>query len=148
MTLVKFKPFSPSQYVFGDLFEELFNNFLKDETGIASAQFTKPAVNIIEETDKYVLELAVPGMKKEDISIKIENKQLIISSSKEQKEEEIKENFIKMEYNYDSFKRVFTLPDSINSNEINAEYFDGILKLSLMKKEEAIKKGPMSIAIK
>jgi HSP20 family protein len=73
---------------------------------------------------------------------------LIISSSKEQKEEEIKENFIKMEYNYDSFKRVFSLPDSINSNEINAEYKDGILNLSLMKKEESIKKGPMSISIK
>lgn len=148
MTLVKFKPFAPSQYVFGDLFEELFNNFLKDETGITTTQFTKPAVNILEETDKYVLELAIPGMKKEDIEVKIENKQLIISSSKEQKEEEIKENFIKMEYNYDSFKRVFTLPDSINSNEIDAEYKDGILNLSLMKKEESIKKGPMSIAIK
>jgi len=148
MTLVKFKPFAPSQYVFGDLFEELFSNFLKDETGISSVQFTKPAVNIIEETDKYVLELAIPGMKKEDIDVKIENKQLIISSSKEQKEEEIKENFIKMEYNYDSFKRVFTLPDSINSNEIIAEYNEGILKLSLMKKEEAIKKGPLSITIK
>lgn len=148
MTLVKFKPFAPSQYVFGDLFEELFNNFLKDETGITTTQFTKPAVNILEESDKYVLELAIPGMKKEDIEVKIENKQLIISSSKEQKEEEIKENFIKMEYNYDSFKRVFTLPDSINSNEIDAEYKDGILNLSLMKKEESIKKGPMSIAIK
>ncbi len=148
MTLVKFKPFAPSQYVFGDLFEELFSNFLKDETGISSVQFTKPAVNIIEETDKYVLELAIPGMKKEDIDVKIENKQLIISSSKEHKEEEIKENFIKMEYNYDSFKRVFTLPDSINSNDIIAEYNEGILKLSLMKKEEAIKKGPLSITIK
>lgn len=136
MTLVKFKPFAPSQYVFGDLFEELFNNFLKDESGIATPQLTKPAVNIIEEQDKYLLELAIPGIKKENIEVKIENKQLIISSSKVQKEEEVKENFIKMEYNYDSFKRVFTLPDSINSNEINAEYFDGILKLSLMKKEE------------
>jgi len=148
MTLVKFKPFAPSQYIFGDLFEELFNNFLKDETGISSARFTKPEVNIIEEQDKYLLELAVPGMKKEDIDIKIEAKQLIISSSKELNDEETKDNFIKMEYNYESFRRAFSLPDTVNSNEIQAEYNDGILKLSLMKKEEAVKKGPVSIAIK
>ncbi|MGE5356268.1 MAG: Hsp20/alpha crystallin family protein [Deltaproteobacteria bacterium] len=148
MTLVKFKPFAPSQYVFGDLFEELFNNFLKDETGISSARFTKPAVNIIDEHDKFILELAVPGLKKDDIDIKIEDKQLIISSSKESKTDESKENFIKMEYNYESFKRIFSVPDSVNANSIKAEYNDGILRLSLMKKEEAIKKGPMMIEIK
>ncbi|MBK7095723.1 MAG: Hsp20/alpha crystallin family protein [Saprospiraceae bacterium] len=148
MTLVKFKPFAPSQYVFGDLFEELFNNFLKDETGITSVRSAKPAVNILEEQDRYVLELAVPGIKKEDIDIKIEDKQLIISSSKETKDEETKENFIRMEYNFESFKRVFSLPDTVNSNEINAEYTDGILKLNLKKKEEAVKKGPVTIEIK
>jgi HSP20 family protein len=148
MTLVKFKPFAPSQYVFGDLFEELFNNFLKDETGISSARFTKPAVNIIEEQDKYLLELAVPGMKKEDIDVKIEDKQLIISSSKEIKDEENRENFIRMEYNFESFKRVFTLPESVNANEINAEYNEGILKVTLKKREEAVKKGPVTIEIK
>lgn len=148
MTLVKFKPFAPSQYVFGDLFEELFNNFLKDETGITSVRSAKPAVNILEEQDRYVLELAVPGIKKEDIDIKIEDKQLIICSLKENKDEETKENFIRMEYNFESFKRVFSLPDTVNSNEINAEYTDGILKLNLKKKEEAVKKGPVTIEIK
>lgn len=148
MTLVKFKPFAPSQYVFGDLFEELFNNFLKDETGITSVRSAKPAVNILEEQERYVLELAVPGIKKEDIDIKIEDKQLIISSSKENKDEETKENFLRMEYNFESFKRVFSLPDTVNSNEINAEYTDGILKLNLKKKEEAVKKGPVTIEIK
>ncbi len=148
MTLVKFKPFAPSQYVFGDLFEELFNNFLKDETGITSVRSTKPAVNIIEEQDRYLLELAVPGLKKDDIDVKIEDKQLIISSSKEIKDEETKENFIRMEYNFESFKRVFSLPETINANEINAEYTDGILKVSLKKKEEAVKKGPVTIEIK
>lgn len=148
MTPIKFKPFTPAQYVFGDLFEELFNNYLKDETEMHAARFIKPAVNIIEEKDKYVLELAVPGMKKEDIDVKIEDKQLIISSSNETKDEERKENFIRMEYNFESFKRVFTLPDTVNSNDINAEYSEGILKLTLKKKEEAIKKGPKSIAIK
>ena len=148
MTLVKFKPFTPSQYVFGDLFDELFNNFLKDETGITSERYTKPAVNILEEKDRYILELAVPGMKKEDIDIKIEDKQLMISSAKETKEDDIKENFIRMEYNFESFKRIFTLPETVNTNAINAEYAEGILSVSLKKKEEAVKKGPMTIAIK
>lgn len=148
MTLVRFKPFAPKQYVFGDLFEELFNNFLKDESGISSFSYTKPAVNILEEKDKYSLELAVPGMKKEDIDIRVEDKQLIISSATENKEEINRDNFIRMEYNYESFKRVFTLPDTINANDINAEYVDGVLKIALRKKEEAIKKDPMQIAIK
>ena len=147
MTLVKFKPFAPSQYVFGDLYDELFNNFLREFKTPAQVEYTQPAVNIIDEKDKYVLELAVPGVDKKDIDIKLEDNELIISSNTENKKEEVEENFVRMEYNYNSFKRVFTIPDTVDTKKIDAKYKDGILRITLKKKEEAIKKGPMSIKI-
>ncbi|MEZ4909200.1 MAG: Hsp20/alpha crystallin family protein [Saprospiraceae bacterium] len=148
MTVVKFKPFAPSQYMFGDLFEELFNNFLNDENNFAANKNTKPAVNIIENEDNYDLELAIPGIKKENIDIKLEDKQLIISSKSNNEEKHENDNFIRMEYNFNSFKRVFTLPETVNHNNIDATYADGILRLKLNKKEEAMKKGPVAIEIK
>ena len=99
MTLMKFKPFAPSQYLFGDLYDELFNNFLSDFKS-PNVNYTQPAVNIVEEKDKYILELAVPGVNKKDIDIKLEDNELIISSNIEQKEEEKEENMVRMEYNY------------------------------------------------
>jgi len=147
MTLVKFKPFAPSQYVFGDLYDELFNNFLREFKSPAEVEYTQPAVNIIEEKDKYILELAVPGVDKKDIDIKLEDNELIISSNTESKKEEVEENFVRMEYNYNSFKRVFTIPDTVDTKKIDAQYKDGILRITLKKKEEAIKKGPVAIKI-
>jgi len=147
MTLVKFKPFAPSQYLFGDLYDELFNNFLREYKSPAQVEYTQPAVNIIDEKDKYVLELAVPGVDKKDIDIKLEDNELIISSNTEKKEEKVDEDFVRLEYNYGSFKRVFTIPQTVDTKKIDAQYKDGILRISLKKKEEAIKKGPMSIKI-
>jgi len=148
MTLVKFKPFAPAQYLFGDLYDELFNNYLNDSKPTPEKKHSLPAVNIIEEKDKYILELAVPGINKEDIDIKLEDKELIISSNTEKKDEDIEENFVKVEYNYDSFKRVFTIPDTVDTKSIDAKYKNGVLSLTLKKKDEAIKKGPISIKVK
>ena len=148
MTLVKFKPFAPAQYLFGDLYDELFNNYLNDSKPTIEKKFSHPAVNIIEEPDKYILELAVPGLNKEEIDIKLEDKELIISSKAEIKDEEIQENFVRVEYNYDSFKRFFTIPNTIDTKNIDAKYKNGVLSLTLKKKEEAIKKGPVSIKVK
>ncbi len=147
MTLMKFKPFAPSQYIFGDLYDELFNNFLNDFKS-PSINYTQPAVNIVEEKDKYVLELAVPGVNKKDIDIKMEDNELTISSNVEEKVEEKEENMVRREYNYSSFKRVFTIPQTVDTKHIDAEYKDGILKITMKKKEEAIKKGPRAIKVK
>ncbi len=148
MTLVKFKPFAPAQYLFGDLYDELFNNYLNESKPTPEKKYSLPAVNIIEEKDKYILELAVPGINKEDIDIKLEDKELIISSKAEKKDEDIEENFVRVEYNYDSFKRIFTIPDTVDTKSIDAKYKNGVLYLTLKKKDEAIKKGPISIKVK
>jgi HSP20 family protein len=98
-----------------------------------------PAVNITEEKDDFKVSLAVPGMKKEDFNIDIEGNMLTISSEKEEAKEEKEKKFTRKEYNYSSFSRSFTLPEDVNKEKIEARYENGVLILSLPKKEEAKK---------
>jgi HSP20 family protein len=96
-----------------------------------------PAVNIIENKDDFLVSLAVPGMKKDDFNVDVEGNILTISCEKEEKKEEKETRFAGKQYNYSSFSRSFTLPEDINREKIDAHYEEGVLKLSLPKKEEA-----------
>jgi len=98
--------------------------------------------------------LAAPGLQKEDFEIKVEKDQLIVKVTKENKvndEDNCKENdelkFRRREFNYNSFKKSFHLPKTIDSEAIGAAYEDGILKITLNKKEEAKEKAPRTITI-
>ena len=106
--------------------------------------FSTPAVNIIENLPNFVLELAVPGLNKEDFAIEIEEDTLKITSKKvEEKEEGLKDlKFLKKEFNYTSFERSFKLPENIETDNIQANYENGVLKVTLPKMEEkkALKK--------
>ena len=108
---------------------------------------TLPAVNIKENTDEFFLEIAVPGMKKSDFNIDIDNKILSISSETKEEHEEKEENYTRREFGYSSFKRTFTLPDTIASDKINAQYKDGILTVHLPKREEAKEKPAKRISV-
>ncbi|WP_158973711.1 Hsp20/alpha crystallin family protein [Cellulophaga sp. L1A9] len=103
-----------------------------------------PAVNIREDDTSFVLELVAPGRKKEDFKIEIDNDLLTVSfESKEEASDEKEVNKVKYtrkEYSFSSFKRAFTLPDSVNKDAINANYENGILSFNLPKKEEALPK--------
>lgn len=103
-----------------------------------------PAVNIKEDDASYRLELAVPGRKKEDFKIEIDNDLLTISTeSKKENSSETEEDTIKYtrkEFSFTSFKRAFTLPKTVNVDKIEAVYKDGILGFNLPKKEEALPK--------
>jgi HSP20 family protein len=107
--------------------------------GLWGRVLTMPAVNITENKDDYKVSLAVPGMKKNDFNIDIQGNILTISAETEEKKEEKDEGFTRKEYNFSSFSRSFTLPDEVNKEKIDATYVDGVLKLSLPKKEEAKK---------
>jgi HSP20 family protein len=98
-----------------------------------------PAVNIEEQEDKYSLELAAPGKTKKDFSIELDNDLLTISSEiKEENKTENKErNFTRREFSYESFKRSFTLPETVDTSKIKASYKNGVLILDLPKREEA-----------
>jgi len=132
MSLVKFNQYP----TFTDLLENIERNFLGrvDET---SGDI--PAVNIKEENDKFMLEMAAPGMKKDDFQINLDNYQLTISSEKKEEKKEKEDNYTRREFVYSSFSRSFTLPKSIDIEKIKADYKNGILSIVLPKKEEETK---------
>lgn len=109
--------------------------------------FNFPAVNICETNDNYELEFNVPGRKKEDFKITVDKNILSVSFEKKEEEKEENKQFIKREFSSQSFKRSFTLDEKINADEINAKYEDGILHLTLPKKEE-VKVLPKEISVK
>lgn len=93
-----------------------------------------PAANIKETNVEYVVDLAVPGMKKNDFHINIENGNLIISAEIKSKKTEEEENFTRREFNYCSFSRLFVLPGIINEEDILARYEEGVLTITLPKR--------------
>jgi len=129
MALVRFNQYP----ALTDLFETLEKNFFNNEERFEG---TIPAVNIKEDKDKFILELAAPGMKKNDFHINVEKDVLTISSESKEEKEEKKENFARREFFYSTFKRSFNLPDTIDVENIKADYKNGILNIILPKKEE------------
>ncbi|RAJ26387.1 Hsp20/alpha crystallin family protein [Pedobacter cryoconitis] len=136
MTLVKFNPENKRNSLmpgFNDVFDSVFN-----DTFFADRMVSRvPAANISETKDHYHVELATPGLKKEDFKLNLERNILNISVEKRKEEKQEERNFSKREYSYSSFVRSFTLPESANENGIQATYNDGILKIDIPKREEA-----------
>ncbi|MEZ4873876.1 MAG: Hsp20/alpha crystallin family protein [Flavobacteriaceae bacterium] len=106
-----------------------------------------PKVNISETNESFTVALAAPGLKKEDFNIEIDHQLLSISSEMQHKVDEDAENYTRREFGYASFKRSFTLPESVNTEKVKATYEDGILTLLLPKKDEAKAKPPRTIKI-
>lgn len=107
-----------------------------------------PAVNIRENETDFMLELEIPGFRKEDFNIELDNDVLTISSEVKSEGETKEETYTRREFSVSSFKRAFTLPESVNESAIKAIYDGGILKLTLPKKEEALPKPKRLIEIK
>lgn len=108
---------------------------------------TLPKVNIRETDEGYTVEMAVPGFKKDNFNISVENDQLMISAEVEQDNEEKNEEFTRREFGYASFQRTFVLPESVDGEKIKANYTDGILNVHLPKKEEAKPKPARTIKV-
>ncbi len=132
MNLVKFNQYP----TFTDLLENIERNFLGR---VDENSGDIPAVNIKEENDKFVLELAAPGMKKDDFKINLDNYQLTISAETKNEKKEKEDNYTRREFVYNSFSRSFTLPKTIDIDKIKADYRNGILDIVLPKKEEEAK---------
>lgn len=98
-----------------------------------------PAANVKENDKEFEIDLAAPGMEKKDFHIDIENGTLCISSEKEVKSEDKSDNYTRQEFSYSSFTREFRLPEVVDEDGIKARYKDGILMVTLPKKEEAQK---------
>lgn len=131
------------------MFPSLMNEIFKPDWfgGLDTYNSAVPAVNIKENETNFELELAVPGRKKEDFNIEMDHDVLTISSEIKHEENTSDDQYTRREFSYSSFKRAFTLPDTIDSENINASYEDGILKFVLPKKEEALPKPKRMIEI-
>ena len=131
---------------FDNLWDDFFTRDLSPNT---LATRNVPAVNIKETDQDFQLEVAVPGITKEQVKIEVNEKVLTLSSEAENKQEETNEagNYTRREFHFQSFKRSFTLPESVDGENIRARYEDGILHVLLPKREEAQVKGPRLIEI-
>lgn len=142
MSQVKSNPKSPA--LLTDLFDydKFFgNDFMK------RFEINLPAANVIDGEKSYKIELAIPGLKKEDIKVNIENEILTISAETKGEKEDKNEKYTRKEFSYNSFTRSFQLPKTANSEKVDAKYENGLLKLEVAKKEEAIKHGRKEISI-
>src|ERR1700744_2391208 len=135
MTLVKFNNDRKNTLLrgFNDVFDSIFNDTFFSERMVSRV----PAVNISESENNYHVELAAPGLKKEDFKLNLERNQLSISVEQTSEQQDAQKNYSKREYSYSSFVRSFTLPDSADHGQIEASYVDGVLKIDIAKREEA-----------
>ena len=142
---------SPTLSGFPSILDRFFEGDWMDwnHSNFADVNATLPAVNVEEHPDKYEIDVAAPGMKKEDFHLKVENGVLTISAEqKTEKREDDKHNYSRREFSYTSFQRSFSLPDEIIDGEkIEAKYSDGILCISIPKKDEVKPKPVKTIAI-
>ena len=132
-----------------DLFPGLWNDVFTPDWfgGMDSYKTNLPAVNIMEGETDFTLELAIPGKKKKDFNVELDNDVLTISMESKDEKADTTAGYTRREFHYASFKRAFTLPESVNQDAIEADYRDGILKFVLPKKEGALPKAKRLIEI-
>jgi len=132
------------------LFDDFFNRELFNwgNHNFSSTMTTVPSVNIKENPDSFEVEVAAPGMDKQDFEITLEGNMLTISSAKKNQREENEGNYTRREFSYQSFQRSFELPkDVVDEEHIAAKYENGVLCLTVPKSERAKKQAPRLIEI-
>ncbi len=146
MSLVRYNPFATKSV--SNFFDEMFNRNITDFFGSDFSNNT-PSVNVVEKVDSYRVEVAAPGLEKEDFEVSIDNGFLNISAKKEHRDE-VKEGdkYMRREFNYSSFTRSFQLPETVKADDIAANYENGVLKITLPKKDEAKIEAAKVIEIK
>jgi HSP20 family protein len=131
--------FFPNRYFGSGLFD--FENELLNRN------ISVPPANIMESDKDYKLELSVPGFKKEDFNIDIDQGTLIISSERKEESNKEEKNYSRKEFSYSSFTRTFQLPENTDENNINAKYDNGVLQLTIPKKEITAAKPKKQIRV-
>jgi HSP20 family protein len=137
MAITRWDPFREVvtlQNRMNSLFRDLSSGESNDV--LTTASFV-PAVDIYEDEHKVVLKLEVPGVKQEELDIRVENNTLTVRGERKMEKEEKEENFHRIERRYGSFYRAFTLPTTVDTEHIEANYDSGVLQLTLQKKAEA-----------
>lgn len=150
-TLMKRNGYSPVASLFDDFpTSGLFNWLDAAGLGRSGNQTTLPSVNIMETGADFKVEMAVPGMKKEDFRVELDNDTLTIQAEVSTESEDHNDetaSYARREFSYQSFRRSFYLPNTVESDKIEATYKDGVLRLVIPKREEAKKKPVKTIQI-
>lgn len=131
-------------------FSNLFDSFFENEFHNLNRRefFNTPALVNVKDTEAaYIIDVAAPGFKKEDISIKVENNLLTVKAEQKTEAEVKEDKFTRKEFNFSSFNRSFTLPKTVDADKIAATYESGILSVTLPKKEEAKQATAIDIKI-
>ena len=134
-----------SENYFPSIFDRFFNSDLMDWnlSNFSSTNTSLPAVNVKETDNEFIIDVAAPGLEKKDFNVNFHNNVLTISSEKKNEKEEKKEHYTRREFAYQSFQRSFTVAENaVDSDKINAKYNDGILHITLPKREE-VKPKPL-----
>lgn len=145
MTLIKRKD---------NLFPGIWNNFFENEwldiPSVNQLGTSMPAVNILETGENYEIQIAAPGMKKEHFNVTLNDGLLIVSSERVNENQSIEQQgrFTHREFNYFSFKRSFNLPETVDRENVSANYQDGVLVVSIPKFEQERKKQMRMIEVK
>ena len=136
MSLIKRNEANWLPSVSDDMFK---TDWLGGTTNVNSIGTSIPAVNIQETEDMFKVEVAAPGKTREDFNIELDNDVLTISAEEKKENETTEKNgkFTRKEFSYSNFKRAFSLPETVNSEEISASYENGVLMINPPKKEEA-----------
>jgi HSP20 family protein len=138
MAIVRWEPFSnllTAQRDFDRLFKEAFNPFVSE--GDLSTRTWAPPVDIYENENDIVLKAELPGIDPKDVEVKVEDNTLYLKGERKFEKEVKNESYHRVERSYGSFARSFSLPNSISTDKVKAEFKDGLLTLTLPKREEA-----------
>jgi HSP20 family protein len=142
MTITRFTPFrTPLTDIalLQNRLNSIFHDFARpsgESESLATGQFVPP-VDVYEDAQKVVLKLEVPGIKQEDLDIRLENQTLTIKGERKFEAEEKEENFHRIERRFGSFSRSFSIPQTVDTDSVTASYEAGVLTVALGKKAEA-----------
>ncbi len=138
MTLIKFKKDNGAERYMERFpqFQEMFNDFF-NSWPLENRRNPVPAVNISETDENFKIEVAAPGMNKEDFKLSVDNDLLTISAERKEEKDEKDARYTRKEFSYVSFSRSFNMPEIVDAEKIEAAYHNGVMTITLPKKEEA-----------
>jgi HSP20 family protein len=141
MKLVRYNQLEPQ---IPSTFSGMLDRFFNDSLGANLKQFS-PAVDISEDEKTYEIQVAVPGMKKADLKIDLSDGKLTVSGERKMEEKKEGKNFHSIETHYGSFRRSFFIPEDVIEEQVEAAYEDGLLKISLPKREKKVSKSIIEV---
>ena len=138
MALIKYS--RPNTDLFSRSFNDVIDEFFSTANNYRNDNFL-PSVDVSETDTQFHIEVELPGMNKEDITIDLEKSRLTISGERKRENKEEGKNFHRLESHYGTFSRSFYLPDTINEETVNAKYENGILNITIDKSEDKVKRN-------